>query len=83
MPSRPAVPCSARPTPSRLLLVRAHIDRTRFYAYRPTWLPVGTIRGDFALAVGRNICHGSDAVESAEKEIGLYVVLYSSCRVHC
>nr|VWO98705.1 MaoC_dehydrat_N domain-containing protein [Ganoderma boninense] len=32
----------------------------------------GTIRGDFALAVGRNICHGSDSVESAEKEIGLW-----------
>ena len=29
----------------------------------------GTIRGDFALHVGRNICHGSDSVESAEKEI--------------
>ena len=34
---------------------------------------IGTIRGDFALAVGRNICHGSDSVESAEKEIALYV----------
>ena len=33
----------------------------------------GTIRGDYALAVGRNICHGSDSVESAEKEIALYV----------
>lgn len=31
----------------------------------------GTIRGDFALAVGRNICHGSDSVENAEKEIKL------------
>jgi nucleoside-diphosphate kinase len=31
----------------------------------------GSIRGDYALAVGRNICHGSDAVESAEKEIAL------------
>lgn len=29
----------------------------------------GTIRGDFCIEVGRNICHGSDAVESAEKEI--------------
>ncbi|ELU45594.1 nucleoside diphosphate kinase [Rhizoctonia solani AG-1 IA] len=29
----------------------------------------GTIRGDYALAVGRNICHGSDSIESAEKEI--------------
>ena len=35
----------------------------------------GTIRGDYALAVGRNICHGSDSVENAEKEIKLYVVL--------
>ena len=32
---------------------------------------LGTIRGDFALAVGRNICHGSDSVENAEKEIKL------------
>ncbi|KAI0340636.1 nucleoside diphosphate kinase [Trametopsis cervina] len=32
----------------------------------------GTIRGDFALAVGRNICHGSDSVENAEKEIALW-----------
>jgi len=32
----------------------------------------GTIRGDFALDVGRNICHGSDSVESAEREIGLW-----------
>ena len=32
----------------------------------------GTIRGDFAIHVGRNICHGSDAVESAKKEIALW-----------
>jgi len=32
----------------------------------------GTIRGDFAIEVGRNICHGSDSVESAEREIGLW-----------
>ena len=32
----------------------------------------GTIRGDFCLDVGKNICHGSDAVESAEKEIALW-----------
>merc|ERR1712029_47706 len=32
----------------------------------------GTIRGDYAIHVGRNICHGSDAVESAEKEIKLW-----------
>merc|ERR1712131_522733 len=32
----------------------------------------GTIRGDYAIHVGRNICHGSDSVESAEKEIKLW-----------
>merc|ERR1712154_331100 len=32
----------------------------------------GTIRGDYCIQVGRNICHGSDAVESAKKEIALW-----------
>merc|ERR1712080_736340 len=32
----------------------------------------GTSRGDFCIQVGRNICHGSDAVESAKKEIALW-----------
>merc|ERR1711902_242447 len=32
----------------------------------------GTIRGDYCIEVGRNICHGSDAVESAQKEISLW-----------
>jgi len=32
----------------------------------------GTIRGDYCIDIGRNICHGSDAVESAQKEINLW-----------
>ena len=32
----------------------------------------GTIRGDFGIDTGRNICHGSDGVESAEREIALW-----------
>ena len=32
----------------------------------------GTIRGDLCIQVGRNICHGSDSVESAEHEIALW-----------
>jgi nucleoside-diphosphate kinase len=32
----------------------------------------GTIRGDYCIDVGKNICHGSDSVESAEKEIALW-----------
>jgi nucleoside-diphosphate kinase len=32
----------------------------------------GSIRGDFCIDVGKNICHGSDSVESAAKEIALW-----------
>lgn len=32
----------------------------------------GTIRGDFCIDVGRNICHGSDSVDSAKAEIALW-----------
>lgn len=44
----------------------------------------GTIRGDFCIEVGRNIIHGSDSVDSANKEISLWfkpeeLVSYKSC----
>ena len=44
----------------------------------------GTIRGDYCIQVGRNICHGSDSVESAQKEISLWfkddeISNYTSC----
>jgi nucleoside-diphosphate kinase len=32
----------------------------------------GTIRGDFGITVGKNVIHGSDSAESAEREIGLF-----------
>ncbi|AFZ58382.1 nucleoside-diphosphate kinase [Anabaena cylindrica FACHB-243] len=32
----------------------------------------GTIRGDFGINVGRNLIHGSDAPETAQKEIALW-----------
>jgi len=32
----------------------------------------GTIRGDFCVDIGRNLCHGSDAVESANAELELW-----------
>ncbi|MGC9526534.1 MAG: nucleoside-diphosphate kinase [Limnospira sp.] len=32
----------------------------------------GTIRGDFGVSVGRNLIHGSDAPETAQKEIALW-----------
>jgi nucleoside-diphosphate kinase len=39
---------------------------------RPLESNPGTIRGDFCIDVGRNIIHGSDSIESAKKEIGLW-----------
>ncbi|KCZ79283.1 hypothetical protein H312_03331 [Anncaliia algerae PRA339] len=32
----------------------------------------GTIRGDYAIDLGRNIVHGSDSLESAEREISIW-----------
>ncbi|KAI9011298.1 nucleoside diphosphate kinase [Gaertneriomyces semiglobifer] len=46
--------------------------RVMLGATNPLASAPGTIRGDYAIDVGKNICHGSDSVESAEKEIGLW-----------
>lgn len=32
----------------------------------------GTIRGDYGINIGRNLIHGSDAIETAQYEIGLW-----------
>lgn len=32
----------------------------------------GTIRGDFGVDIGRNVVHGSDAVETAKREIDIW-----------
>jgi nucleoside-diphosphate kinase len=41
-------------------------------ATKPSDSAPGTIRGDFCLDVGRNLCHGSDAVDAAQNEIKLW-----------
>jgi nucleoside-diphosphate kinase len=41
-------------------------------ATNPIEAATGSIRGDFALEVGRNLVHGSDSAESAEREAGLF-----------
>ncbi len=41
-------------------------------ATNPANAEVGTIRGDFCVDIGRNIVHGSDSVESATREIGIF-----------
>ncbi|TQN65356.1 Nucleoside diphosphate kinase [Colletotrichum shisoi] len=46
--------------------------RTILGATNPLASAPGTIRGDYAIDVGRNVCHGSDSVENAKKEIALW-----------
>jgi nucleoside-diphosphate kinase len=41
-------------------------------ATNPLNANTGSIRGDFATAVGQNMVHGSDAPESAAREVGLF-----------
>ena len=46
--------------------------RVMLGATNPANSAPGTIRGDYCIISGRNICHGSDSVQSAEKEIKLW-----------
>ncbi len=41
-------------------------------ATNPLEASPGSIRGDFAIAVGQNMVHGSDSAESAAREVGLF-----------
>ncbi|HEY3726408.1 MAG TPA: nucleoside-diphosphate kinase [Solirubrobacteraceae bacterium] len=41
-------------------------------ATNPLEATTGSIRGDYAVAVGQNMVHGSDAPESAAREVGLF-----------
>ncbi|MDQ2683512.1 MAG: nucleoside-diphosphate kinase [Chloroflexota bacterium] len=53
--------------PQAVAVARATIGSTK-----PAEAAPGTIRADFGLMVGRNLIHGSDSVESAEREIGIF-----------
>lgn len=48
------------------------ISRNLIGATNPTTAAPGTIRGDLALEIGRNIVHGSDGPDSAKREIGIF-----------
>ena len=41
-------------------------------ATNPLEASPGSIRGDFAIAVGQNMVHGSDSTDSAKREIELF-----------
>lgn len=46
--------------------------RTMIGETNPSEAAPGSIRGDYAVTVGKNMIHGSDSVESAEREINLF-----------
>lgn len=48
------------------------VGRSLMGATNPVEAPPGTIRGDYALEIGENIVHGSDAPSSAERELGIF-----------
>jgi nucleoside-diphosphate kinase len=41
-------------------------------ATNPLQASTGSIRGDYAVAVGQNMVHGSDSVQSAAREVALF-----------
>jgi nucleoside-diphosphate kinase len=47
--------------------IRAMMGRTD-----PKDSPLGTIRGDLAINLSRNVVHGSDSLESAKREISIF-----------
>jgi nucleoside-diphosphate kinase len=48
-------------------MVRGMMGKTN-----PQEAPLGTIRGDYGQFIGRNIVHGSDGPDTAQKEINLW-----------
>ncbi len=48
------------------------VARQSIGATNPVEAAPGTIRGDHAIEIGRNLVHGSDSADSAEREIGIF-----------
>jgi nucleoside-diphosphate kinase len=48
------------------------VSRSMMGATDPKQAAPGTVRGDFGLAVTHNLVHGSDSVESAQRELGIF-----------
>ena len=64
-------------SPAMVLVVEGPEDtfavvRTLMGTTNPREAAPGTIRGDLGLVMTENLVHGSDSVESAEREIGIF-----------
>jgi nucleoside-diphosphate kinase len=55
------------------------VVRKTMGATNPAKAEPGTVRGDLALEMGRNLIHGSDSLESAQREIALF---FDESQVH-
>jgi len=55
------------------------VVRTLVGATNPAEAAPGTIRGDLAMDIGRNVVHASDSPESARREIGIHFSLDDLC----
>ncbi len=53
--------------PHVIQIARDMIGKTK-----PAESPTGSIRGDFGVDVGRNLIHGSDGPQAAERELALW-----------
>ena len=64
-------------SPALVLVVEGPKDtwkvvRTLMGPTNPAEAPPGTIRGDLGIILTENLVHGSDSLESAEREIGIF-----------
>lgn len=48
------------------------VARTLMGVTNPVEAAPGTIRGDFGLVITHNLVHGSDSVESGQRELGIF-----------
>ncbi len=49
-----------------------HLARNVIGATNPANASQGSIRGDLAMDIGRNVVHGSDGPESSQREVGIF-----------
>ncbi|MGI8863857.1 MAG: nucleoside-diphosphate kinase [Solirubrobacteraceae bacterium] len=65
---------TSRPLVALVLTGESAIEAARqvIGATNPLQATTGSIRGDFAVAVGQNMVHGSDSPDSAAREVGLF-----------
>lgn len=55
------------------------VHRDLMGATNPAEAAAGTIRADFATSIDENACHGSDATESAKREINFFFSGLETC----